>query len=145
LETLSGLSTLRAFGWTNSLIELNYALLDTSQRPMYLLSMVQTWLITILAVVVAILAIFIVALATHLGANTGFIGASLVSLMAFGSFLAHIVQAWTTLELSIGAVARLESFCNTVKREHDDEEVEEPLDWPYCGAIEIDNVSASYK
>ena len=146
METLSGLATLRAFGWSNPAIVANHKLLDTSQRPMYLLAVVQVWLTTLLGLIVAILAILVVALATQLGANAGLVGASLVSLMLLGQFLANIVQNWTALELSIGAVARLNSFCDIIRSEDDTDETREPpKDWPKLGAVEIQNVSASYK
>ncbi|UZP45665.1 hypothetical protein NXS19_013477 [Fusarium pseudograminearum] len=41
LETLSGLATIRAFGWGSAVIEANHALVDRSQRPFYLLMIVQ--------------------------------------------------------------------------------------------------------
>jgi len=44
IETLSGLTTIRAFGWTEIFREQNLALLDTSQKPYYLLFCIQRWL-----------------------------------------------------------------------------------------------------
>ncbi|EZF31198.1 hypothetical protein H101_05181 [Trichophyton interdigitale H6] len=66
LENLNGLSTLRAFGWTAQALETNYRLLDESQKPIYLLYMIQRWLTFVLDVTVAFLAAIIVALAVTL-------------------------------------------------------------------------------
>jgi ATP-binding cassette subfamily C (CFTR/MRP) protein 1 len=41
LDTMRGVAPFRAFDWTDDAISLNNTLLDTSQRPAYLLSMVQ--------------------------------------------------------------------------------------------------------
>ncbi|KAF1946029.1 P-loop containing nucleoside triphosphate hydrolase protein [Clathrospora elynae] len=146
LETLSGLPTVRAFGWTDWFITVNHTLVDTSQRPSYLLFIIQTWLMTALALMVAVLAIFVVVLATQLRADVGFTGASLVSLMSFGPILTNIIKEWTSLELGIGAVGRLESFHKAVKSEIGKGETEQlPEDWPRFGAIQLENVSASHR
>lgn len=98
-----------------------------------------------LALMVTVLAILVVVLATQLRTDVGFAGASLVSLMSFGAILANVIKEWTLLELGMGAVSRLESFCQTVKSEFGGDETEElPEDWPRFGAIRLQNVSASY-
>lgn len=43
LETLSGLVTIRAFGWAQDMMKRNMAFLDASQRPFYLMSCMQTF------------------------------------------------------------------------------------------------------
>jgi ATP-binding cassette, subfamily C (CFTR/MRP), member 1 len=100
----------------------------------------------VLALIIAILAIFVVAIATQLQSSAGFIGASLVSLMSISNSLTSIVTRWTQLEIAIGAVTRLESFCKTVTSEHGEAETERPPeDWPRFGSIKIKDVSASYE
>jgi ABC-type multidrug transport system fused ATPase/permease subunit len=145
LDTIKGLATFRAFAWTQASIAENNKLLDTSQRPAYLLAMIQRWLLFVLNVVVALLAVIVVTLATQLRANQGFTGASLVSIMSFGDMLANIVRMYTTLETSIGAVSRLKSFTDNTKPEDlPGEDVVPPDTWPSRGTIEIRNTSASY-
>ena len=139
------MTTFRAFGWVEDGIDLNNHLLDTSQRPTYLLAMVQRWLGFTLQMVVATLAVMVVVLATQVRSNTAMTGASLVSLMTFGDILKYIIRWWTQLETSIGAVSRLKSFGEKVKPESlDGEDVKPPREWPLGGAIEISGVSASY-
>lgn len=41
IETLGGLATIRAFGWQHALQRRNHELLDTSQKPFYLLACIQ--------------------------------------------------------------------------------------------------------
>lgn len=144
IDTIKGIATIRAFGWVPENVRLNKAYLDTSQRPAYLLAIIQRWLGFVLRLIVALLAIAIVTLATQLGSNTAFTGASLVTLMSFAEGLMYVITMYTLLETSIGAVARLKDFSEKVKPEGTGSEtLIPPLSWPR-GAIKLDNVSATY-
>jgi ABC-type multidrug transport system fused ATPase/permease subunit len=108
--------------------------------------MVQQWLNFVLAVVVMLMAAVLTTLAVRLHSNSGFAGASLVTLMNFGENLSGIVIFYTRLETSIGAIARLKMFNENVKPEDRDEEDIVPSEqWPQSGVIELKGVSASYK
>lgn len=143
---MEGLATFRAFGWAADGITLNNSLLDASQRPAYLLAMIQRWLGVTLQLVVAGLAVVFVTLATQLRSNSAFTGASLVILMSFGDQLSLLVENYTLLETSIGAVSRLKAFSEKVASEDlAEENVIPPREWPLEGSIEINGVSASYE
>ncbi|KAI1500381.1 ATPase-like protein [Biscogniauxia marginata] len=145
LNTIKGLATFRAFGWVGAGNELNNKLLNESQRPYYLLYIVQRWLLFALQIVVALIALTVVVLATQLRGNTALTGASLVTLMTFGDVLNYIIRWWTQLETSIGAVSRLKNFSEKVRPEDQDgEDIVPPPEWPLRGVIEIRGVSASY-
>ena len=94
----------------------NNRLLDDSQRPAYLLAMIQRWLTFVLYLVVAAMAILVVVLTTQvrLITGTGFAGASLVTLMSFGDIVSQLIMMYTQLETSIGAVSRLKSFSEKI-------------------------------
>ncbi|KAI7780392.1 P-loop containing nucleoside triphosphate hydrolase protein [Diaporthe eres] len=144
IDTMKGTATICAFGWIPENVHLNKAHLDTSQRPAYLLAIIQRWLGFVLRIIVALLAIAIVTLATQLRSNTAFTGASPVTLMSFAEGLMYVITMYTLLETSIGAVARLKDFSEKVKSEGSGGEtlVPSPL-WPQ-GAVKLDNVSATY-
>ena len=124
-----------------------FSLLDVSQKPTYLLAMVQRWLLFVLQSMVACLAILVVTLATQTRSDTaGFTGASLVALMTFGDILNYIIRWWTQMETSIGAVTRLKALNDKVKPESfHDETGPVQSGWPSSGRVEITNVSASYQ
>ncbi|KAM7197970.1 P-loop containing nucleoside triphosphate hydrolase protein [Naviculisporaceae sp. PSN 640] len=152
LDTSRGLSTLRAFNFTSTWSERASELLDASQKPAYLLAMVQRWLLFVLQCVVALLAIMVVTLATQTAgssSSTGFTGASLVALMTFGEILNFIIRWWTQLETSIGAVTRLKALGDKVPGEGKKDEtkplVEDQGRWPAMGRIEIQGVTAAYR
>ncbi|KAI2615181.1 P-loop containing nucleoside triphosphate hydrolase protein [Hypoxylon sp. NC1633] len=145
IDTIKGIATFRALGWVQDNIELNDRYLDRSQRPAYLLAMIQRWLGFTLQIVVAILAVVVVSLATQLRSNMAFTGASLVTLMNFGQSLSWIIRVYTTLETSIGAVNRLKSFSENVRSESlEGEDVVPGPGWPLRGSVQIKGVSATY-
>ncbi|KAI0802868.1 P-loop containing nucleoside triphosphate hydrolase protein [Xylaria sp. FL0064] len=146
IDTVKGTATLRAFGFVPEDVRKNARLINTSQRPAYLLVMIQQWLNLVLDLVVAVLAAVLTALAVKLHTNSGLTGASLVTLMSFGDSLSGIVIYFTRLETSIGAIARLQNFNETVKPEDKiEEDLIPPEEWPQNGVIELKAVSASYK
>jgi ATP-binding cassette subfamily C (CFTR/MRP) protein 1 len=108
--------------------------------------MVQRWLGFTLQLVVAVLAVAVVTLATQLRSSVGLTGASLVTLMTFGDILNYIIRWFTQMETSIGAVGRLKAFSMNVEPESRRGEDQVPPEaWPLRGAIQITNVSASYR
>lgn len=66
IESLSGLATLRAFGWQAANQALNNELLDDSQRPVYLLYMIQRWLTLVMDLMSMGLALLVVGLSLKL-------------------------------------------------------------------------------
>ncbi|KAF5654517.1 major facilitator family transporter [Fusarium sp. NRRL 25303] len=146
MDTVRGITTLRAFGYISDEVSKNARLLNRSQQPAYLLAMVQEWLNLVLDMIVMLLAAVLTILAVRLHSNSGFTGASLVTLMSFGESLSGIVIYYTRLETSIGAISRLKTFNATVKPEgKEGEDMVPPENWPQHGSVELNNVSASYQ
>jgi ABC-type multidrug transport system fused ATPase/permease subunit len=108
--------------------------------------MIQEWLNLVLDLVVMVMAVVLTTLAVQLRSNSAFAGASLYTLISFGENLSGIVISYTKLETSIGAVARLSTFSDTVMPEDQEEEdITPPEQWPQKGVIELKGVSADYK
>jgi ATP-binding cassette subfamily C (CFTR/MRP) protein 1 len=147
LETLDGLTTIRAFGWANSSRETNLKNLDVSQRPYYMLYCVQRWLELVMDLIVAGLAVTVVALAISLRSSSsgGLLGVALNNVLNFNQTLSTLIVQWTSLETSLGAIARIRTFAATRASEHKNgEDFNPPIEWPQRGALEFKNVSASY-
>ena len=121
LDTHSGLATIRAFGWQEHFRETNLDFLDLSQRPFYLLYCCQRWLNLVLDLTVAGLAVLLVTLALLVKSAPGSvsIGVSLLSILTLGQNLSVLVQDWTMLETSLGAVSRVKSFVAGTPLEED--------------------------
>nr|A0A3G9H9H1.1 RecName: Full=ABC transporter ALT5; AltName: Full=AAL-toxin biosynthesis cluster protein 5 [Alternaria alternata]BBG74265.1 ABC transporter [Alternaria alternata] len=146
LDVGRGIATLRAARLLKQYENQNDQLLEISQRPAYLLAMVQYWLLFILNIIVMFLAIFVVTLVTQLrNHGTGFAGSGLVMLLQFGQILASAMQSYAKLETSMGAVHRLKSlFEHVVSDTVGEKGISPPLSWPSKGYIKLDGVSASY-
>ncbi|KAL7922301.1 multidrug resistance-like protein [Trichoderma austrokoningii] len=147
METLSGISTIRAFGWQKQAILKNHQLVDRSQRPFYLLIMVQRWLVLVLDLVTTALALLVVGFAVKLrgSVSVGLAGVSLVQLISMSETLNMLIQFWTSIETSIGAVARIKQFAEETPNESlVGEDQEPPADWPSRGHVVIRDLEASY-
>ncbi|KAK8931528.1 hypothetical protein H634G_04064 [Metarhizium anisopliae BRIP 53293] len=65
--------------------------------------------------------------------------------MTFGKFIAAIIQNYTLLETSMGAVTRLKTFSeSTPVQDFPGEHTAPPSSWPDRGVIEMQDVTASY-
>lgn len=147
-ESVSGLATLRAFGWRDALENKQHKLLDRSQRPYYLLYAIQRWLTFVLDMFVAGIAVLLIIIITQLRnvLPTGLIGVALVNVILFSQNLKLLMSFWTNLETHIGAISRIKSFTATTASEHEPQEKEHPAaEWPSKGEIAFENVSAGYK
>lgn len=147
IESLNGLVTIRAFGWSLDFETHNAALLDQSQRPFYMLFCIQRWLNLVLDLTVAGLSVLLMTLVVVLRQrfDAGLVGLALLKVMSFNLSLTEVIRWWTTLETSLGAVSRIKTFVQTTPSEHlpgEDQSV--PVDWPSHGAIQFQNVTASY-
>jgi ATP-binding cassette, subfamily C (CFTR/MRP), member 1 len=68
-----------------------------------------------------------------------------LNVMSFNNNLTAIIQMWTALETSLGAIARLKNFSDRTRSENLAEEcVPAPESWPSYGRVEISNLSATY-
>jgi ATP-binding cassette subfamily C (CFTR/MRP) protein 1 len=148
LETIQGVSTIRAFHWGPQFREQNHKLLNKSQKPVYVLFCMQQWLSNVLNLVVGVMAVILVGILTSFkekfsAASTG---VALNVVLTFNENLATTIRFWTMMEISIGAVARIQRFVQTTPSETKDVSAHSPLEekWPSSGTIHFDNVTASY-
>ncbi|KAF6835949.1 ABC multidrug transporter [Colletotrichum plurivorum] len=147
-ETINGLATIRAFDWRHHFLEENLRLLDLSQKPYYLMFCIQRWLNVALDLFVACIAVVLVAFAVQFPHTTsqGAIGVAMINIIMFNTELTELVNNWTDLEASLGAVARLRRFLLEAPREDGPAECATvPENWPSSGLIEVKDVSAAYR
>ncbi|KAK1993869.1 ABC transporter [Colletotrichum falcatum] len=149
IETVGGLSSIRAFGWQEAFIKTSLDLLDQSQRPYYLLSCIQRWLTLVLDLLVGAIAVLLVSMALMIpnATSPGAIAVALYNVLGFNQSLANLITSWTELETSLGAISRLrifESQTPTEKSPADEDSTSLPPHWPSQGQIEIKRITASY-
>ncbi|KAF2004654.1 P-loop containing nucleoside triphosphate hydrolase protein [Amniculicola lignicola CBS 123094] len=146
LESLAGIVTIRAFGWSSAYRKKNKRHLDDSQVPFYLLFAIQNWLGLVLELMVAGLVTFLVALAVGLRSkvDAGFLGLALVSAMDLGFEFRIIIQSWTELETSLSAVTRIRQFSQIPSEENSIAKSDPPGNWPSRGSVHLKSITASY-
>ncbi|KAF4835570.1 ABC transporter atnG [Colletotrichum tropicale] len=149
VETIDGISTIRAFGWQGAFRDSSLHLLDQSQRPYYLLFCIQRWLTLVLDILVGAIAVLLVSLAMTIpeSTSTGAIAIALYNVLNFNSSLATLITSWTELETSLGAISRLRTFESKTPVEpspSSEEQAPLPSNWPSEGRLEINNITASY-
>jgi ATP-binding cassette subfamily C (CFTR/MRP) protein 1 len=149
LETLDGLTSIRAFSWNDRFLQRNYELVNNSQKPFYLMSMIQKWLALVLDLIVTVMAVLVVGIAVALRdtISPGFTGVSLTQIISLTSNLTTMVLFWASLETSLSAVARIKGFSEGTAKESPSEGDNPNVspDWPASGKIDIRNVSAKYR
>lgn len=109
---------------------------------------IQKWLSIVLDLLVAGIAVLVIALAVTLRSTTtgGQIGLGLNVIMALNTTLVRLLDQWTELETSLGAISRMKSLEATLLPEDKEgEDVEPPKEWPANGGIEFRDVTAAYK
>lgn len=148
LESISGLISIRSFGWTRQYGEINQGLLDQAQKPAYLLNAIQRWLTLVLDLVVAALTVILVVFAVTLRdkISPALLGVALVNVMRVGLNMKGLVVEWSTLETSLGAVTRIRDFSQNTPVETSPEETQMPeKSWPAQGKLEIRNLNVEYE
>lgn len=148
IETIEGLSTIRAFGWQESFRKVDMDLLDKSQKPFYLLPCIQLWLNFVLDMLVAGLAVLLVAIVTIVDKNpsSGFLGVALLNLLDLSDSISRLIQSWTSLETSLGAIVRVREVVEQFEKDDDEGKHKGllPTTWAFEGTLRFENVTASY-
>jgi len=148
IETLNGLPTIRAFKWEREAEKTFWRALDDSQRPYYLLVCLQRWLTFSIDLMIAFMAFILITVTTTLREEVGpgYIGIALTNILGFSGVMKSAITTWVSLEISIGAVARIKNFVAEVKPEGDGDQImiEPPKSWPQEGTVEFQNLTASY-
>lgn len=147
VETLGGLATIRAFGWPSEFRQQNTKKLDVSQKPYYLMFCIQRWLTLVLDLFVAGIALVLVAFAVNMRSTTssGAIGLAMLNLLGFNQSLSRLINSWTALETSLGAINRIKDFVEHTPSEDRPAECQKiPAAWPATGSIKFENVTSAY-
>jgi ATP-binding cassette, subfamily C (CFTR/MRP), member 1 len=148
---MDGLETLRTFAWHRYAIDYNDCSVENAQRPEFLLLALQRWMNLVLDLMAAALGIIIIAIivAKRDDVSVGQVGVALNVVLAVNVTLLRLVESWTSLEMSLGAVARLKRL-----EEHTPSEMETVLwpvvsvllqSWQIKGRVEMKDVTASYQ
>lgn len=145
-ETTDGLLYIRAYGWEKKTLEEGFHLLDDSQKAFYYMYCIQQWLGVVLGFLMAVIATILMAFVLFMRQSTSktAIGLAFLNLIFLAQTLEQLIMAWTSLETSIGALARLRNFMDKTPQEPNDGLLQVPENWPSLGNIELHDVTARY-
>ncbi|EED17878.1 ATP-dependent bile acid permease, putative [Talaromyces stipitatus ATCC 10500] len=135
------------FNWQEQFLRKNFKLLDTSQRPYYLLYCIQRWLTLAPDLIVAAETATLVGLAIKIkgSVSDGLIGVSLNSILSFSNSLSSVTTSWTQLEISLGSMSRVRDFETNVEIEDEPkEEKGSPAQWPSHSMIQFRQMTSQY-
>ncbi|KAH6719181.1 P-loop containing nucleoside triphosphate hydrolase protein [Leptodontidium sp. MPI-SDFR-AT-0119] len=144
IESIDGLATVRSFGWTEWYSRRGLRVLGEAQVPFHLLQTAQITLNLWLDLLVAILAIVVVSIAIGTGNSSGgSLGLALLNIVGLGQSVRIVVHFYTSLEITLGAVARIRDFTLGTGSENIGKDEPSP-DWPLKGSIQFQNVTISH-
>jgi len=148
VEQVEGLETIRAFGWLGEATIQAVTRLEDSLRLDFLLKCVQRWLNLVLDMIAATVATAVITAAVALRGQIsgGQVGVALNLMLVANTTLLRLIESWTNLEVSLGAIARLQVLDKTTPSELDENPVfKPPRGWPTQGRIEFKGVTAAYQ
>lgn len=143
-ETVNGLPVIQSLGWQPQIHQQCLAKLDVTQKPFYMLFCIRQGLKLALDFLVMLLAVILVAVVTALKDrfSAGEIGVALNLIISISQNLNTAIEAWTEMEISLGAVARVQEFMKETPAESS-AGIEEG--WLTRADIRFDNVSTGYR
>lgn len=146
LETVHGITTIRAFGWEDEYAVDNSNAIDISQVPSYTLLAIEQWLALVLDLIVAAVALLNMTLiVTRDTVSAGEVGISMNVILTVNITLLVTVQSWANFDASLGVISRIRNFSMTVLPETQPEEILSiPDSWPANGAVDFDKAIADY-
>jgi ABC-type multidrug transport system fused ATPase/permease subunit len=147
---VEGVTTIRAFQGQDQAEIHHLKYLEVSQKPTYLLFCLQRWLKIVLDLLVAAVAVGVIVLAVTLRSSTtaGQIGLALNIVLVANTTLLSLVQSWTGIEISLGAISRIKSLEDDVLPEDRDPGTAHDClsrSWPEPGTVELKNIMAVYR
>lgn len=144
---MEGVLTIRAFGWQNTVESQTLSALDVSLRPYYLLRCLQRWLNLVLELIVGNIAIGMIAMSVIWRYGSGAdIGVALNVVLVANTTLVRLVQSWASLEVSLGAVARLKNVEeHTASEDRKSKTIVPDQSWPSHGKLILSDVSIGYR
>ncbi|EXL42709.1 hypothetical protein FOCG_15156 [Fusarium oxysporum f. sp. radicis-lycopersici 26381] len=144
LESLDGLATVRAYGWAAWYLRRGIEVLERSQVPFHFLQSAQVTLNLSVDLFVATLALVVISIAVvQMNTSGGSLGLALFNIVGLGQSVKGVVFFWTSLEITLGAVARIRDFTQDTHSEHESD-TKPPAEWPSRGEIHFCDVTLTH-
>ncbi|GME83267.1 unnamed protein product [Ambrosiozyma monospora] len=147
-ETLTGITTIRAYGDERRFLVQNLNYIDISNKPRFYISVSNRWLAFRTDVIgSAIVSLAAAMCIIYVGKiDAGLAGISLSFATSFNDNAVWILRLYTSLEMGMNSVERVKEYIETPTQEPPAEipENEPAASWPEQGAIEVSNLALRY-
>lgn len=147
-ETVTGVSTIRAYGKQKDFIAMSEEKVDENQIPSYLVQISNRWVAVRLEIVgiAIVLATSLFAVLARATANAGIVGLSISYALSITNLLNWIVRLGGDLENSVVSVERIKEYSVTpTEAPWRNESVKLPKNWPEKGTISVKKYSTRYR
>ncbi|XP_038654866.1 multidrug resistance-associated protein 7 [Scyliorhinus canicula] len=148
-ETLSGLTTIRAFRAVPRFEKENNHRLELNQRCLYVGNTAVQWLDIRLQLigVTVVTSIAVIAVIEHglKRGNPGLVGLALSYALSITSLLSGVVASFTQTEMQMVSVERLDEYTTEIPIEPQEGNIEVPPSWPQHGEIMFKDAVLSYQ
>ncbi|KAI8146868.1 P-loop containing nucleoside triphosphate hydrolase protein [Fennellomyces sp. T-0311] len=143
-ETLSGVTTIRAFGQQRKFLSAMYEKIDSYLSPYYLLWMVNRWLLIRMESAGALMSLGAGILILH-NLDTVDAGMAGISLVYARTFLVHVywmIRQYTQVEINMNSVERIQEYLELDQEPRNQLPV--PQTWPEKATLSIRNLHIRY-
>ncbi|ORY43967.1 P-loop containing nucleoside triphosphate hydrolase protein [Rhizoclosmatium globosum] len=146
-ETFAGISTIRAFGTTNTFIQQEEALQDLANRPTYIINCIDVWVSTRAETFVAVLIGMMALLGVVLAIDKALLGLALSYCLTMMLSLNFGMRNIADVEARMNSVERLYHYISDLMPEGKPDAITLPAEkvWPSEGAIKFKNLSIKYR
>ncbi|KAK3182574.1 hypothetical protein K4F52_006023 [Lecanicillium sp. MT-2017a] len=147
METTQGIRHIRSFQWQEKFKASLFNSLDNAQVPYYYVFCVQRWLALVMDLCTWAIATVLISLALKFMGmtNESAVGLALLNLVTFSTNLPPTIQVWGNVEITLGAIARVNAFVSSTPVEVDESGTPLPESWPTRGNIQLNMVTAKYR
>lgn len=159
-SSIDGRLTLRAFSLNDSMMVRMSDIVYHSQRPAYLFRSLQSWLRLQLALGNLLIILLVTSLLVgfkstgeldrgnepSLSGSVAWGGIALLNAIQLTDDIKLIIESWTNLESSMGAMKRvLDYIRNTAMEQLNSLTGDPPLTWPASGEVQLDDLTLAYR
>ncbi|XP_078398933.1 ATP-binding cassette sub-family C member 10 isoform X1 [Cetorhinus maximus] len=148
-ETLTGLTTIRAFRAVHRFEEENNRRLELNQRCLYMGNTAMQWLDIRLQMigVTVVTSIAVIAVIEHglKRGNPGLVGLAMSYALSITNLLSGVVASFTQTEMQMVSVERLDEYTTEIPIEPQEGIIEIPSSWPQHGMIDIKDAVLAYR
>ncbi|KAJ1549801.1 hypothetical protein HK405_002254, partial [Cladochytrium tenue] len=146
-ESLSGLTTLRAFKAERRCIQVQRRLIDEANVPAFIQENAGIWLGFRIGLFASLIVVSLCVIGILSPSSSGSIGFAISVITSFSDYVRSLIFSMALLEAAMVSVERLDHYCRDLPREPPRRLPSDPpaAAWPSRGDLEVRNLVARYE